>query len=243
MPQVNIKKIRDEKICYVELNLPEKKNTLTMEMILELTKIFQNLSTNKDLKAIVLSGKGSHFCAGGDLRWMKIDLDKTSDSENIQEVKNLFRMFEAIRTCPIPVIAKVYGSVFGGGLGLVSVCDIIVSEGNSKFCFSELKLDLIPAVIAPFILKKIPLTFIKELVFSARMFDAKEALKIGLVHFVGTMEECEYHIKNLEDHFLRCDVMALRQSKKLLTAVPKLSLKMQEIIAFKLLLKEGRVLR
>ena len=96
---------------------------------------------------------------------MKIDLDKTSDSENIQEVKNLFRMFEAIRTCPIPVIAKVYGSVFGGGLGLVSVCDIIVSEGNSKFCFSELKLDLIPAVIAPFILKKIPLTFIKEISF------------------------------------------------------------------------------
>lgn len=220
--QVQVTREKEGRVCRVELNLPAKKNTLTMEIILELTKVFKQLSDDSKLHMIILSGKGSHFCAGGDLRWMFWNPETSDDTQNIQEVSNLFNMLESIKFCSVPIVAEVYGSVFGGGLGLVAACDIAIAQNNTKFCFSELKLHLIPAVISPFILNKISPSFIKEWVLSARIFSAEEAQQKGLVHFVGTEEESRYHLNNLKDHFLSCDPIALRQSKKLLANIPTL---------------------
>ncbi len=222
MSQVNISKMKDDKMVHIQLNLPEKRNVLTMEMILELTNVFSQLSQNKDIQAILLSGKGTNFCAGGDLRWLNLKLG-SSDLENTQEVTNLFTLFDVMYACPIPIIGKVHGSVFGGGLGLVSVCDVVVAQRDAQFCFSELKLSLIPSTIAPFVLKKIPLSQAKELILSARVFTAEEALKMGLIHFYGDGKECETYINNLIDRFLNYDQIALRQAKKLLNNIPSLS--------------------
>ena len=223
MSQVNINKTKDDKIIHIELNLPEKRNVLTMEIILELTNIFSQLSLNQDISAIILSGKGRNFCAGGDLRWLSLK-PESSDLENIQEVTSLFQLFNTIHTCPIPIIGKIQGAVFGGGLGLVSVCDIVVAQKDTQFCFSELKLGLTPSTISLFVLKKIPLSQAKELILSARVFSAEEALRIGLIHFSGDVSECEVYINNAVGRFLNYDNIAARQTKKLLNTIPHLSL-------------------
>ncbi len=222
MSQVNVNKLKDNKIVHVQLNLPEKRNILTMKIILELTNIFSQLSQDKEVHVIILSGKGSNFCAGGDLRWLKLN-PESSDLENIQEVTNLFKLFNVIHSCPIPIIGRAHGSVFGGGLGLISVCDIAVAQRDTKFCFSELKLSLIPSTIAPFVLEKISPSKAKELVLSARVFGASEALEMGLIHFYGDEKECETYIGKTRDDLLSYDNLATRQAKKLLNNIPKLS--------------------
>ena len=222
MSQINIHKTKDDKVVHIQLNLPEKRNILTMEIILELTNLFSQLSHSPEAQVVILSGKGTNFCAGGDLRWLNLN-PESSDWENIQEVTNLFKLFETIYSCPIPVIGKIHGSVFGGGLGLVSVCDIVAAQKSTKFCFSELKLSLIPSTIAPFVLKKISQSHAKELILSARIFSTEEALKIGLIHFSGNLKECENYMSDKIDCLLRYDKMALIQAKKLLNIIPNLS--------------------
>ena len=222
MSKIQIQKLKDNKIAYVKINFPEKRNILTMEIILELTKAFSHLSKDSKLHAIILSGEGSNFCAGGDLRWLQLK-EESSDLENIQEVTNLFNVFDTIYNCPIPVIGKIHGSAFGGGLGLVSVCDIAVAEKETRFCFSELKINLIPSTISPFVLKKMPSSRVKELILSARVFLSQEALDSGLIHFIGDEKQCENHVNNIISHFLSCDRIALIQAKKLIHQVSSLS--------------------
>ena len=171
---------------------------------------------------LILSGKGEHFCAGGDLRWLALS-EGSSDLENINQVKLLSKMFYALAKFPFPVIGKIQGSVFGGGLGLVALCDIAVAHKDSQFCFSELKLALIPALIAPFVFEKIPSSNIKELMLSARIFKAEEAQKLGLIHFSGDPQEYESYTNKLIERLLSYDKTALKQTKKLLNTLPRLS--------------------
>ena len=222
MSSVIVKKTQGGRIAYMELNLPEKRNTLSLDMIQSLTANLETLKQDPDIHLLILSGRGGHFCAGGDLRWMSLPQD-SSDLENINQVKLLAKMFYTLSSFPLPVIGKIQGSVFGGGLGLVALCDIVVAHKDSQFCFSELKLALVPALIAPFVLKKMPLSNVRELMFSARVFTADEAKKLALIHFSGDLKECDDYIKKLSEQLLSYDKKALKQTKKLLEALPELS--------------------
>ena len=216
-----IHKSKENKVCHLELNFPEKRNILSLEMIQQLTTKLQALSQDPDIHLLILSGKGEHFCAGGDLRWMSLR-EGVSDLENINEVKLLSKMFYAFYNFPFPVIGKIKGSVFGGGLGLVALCDIVVAHKDSQFCFSELKLALVPALIAPFVLKKMPASCVKELMLSARIFGAKEAYDSSLIHFFSEAKECESYTNTLVDQLLSYDKAALKQTKKLLNTLPNM---------------------
>ena len=222
MSEVLVHKTKENRVCHLELNLPEKRNSLSLKMIQSLTTNLEMLSQDPDIHILLLSGKGAHFCSGGDLRWMSLS-SESSDLENVNQVRLLSKMFHTLANFPFPVIGKIRGSVFGGGLGLVALCDIAVAHKDSQFCFSELKLALVPALIAPFVLEKIPSSKLRELMFSARIFKADEAKNLSLIHFSEDTKECENYTNKLISQLLSYDKTALKQTKKLLTTLPWLS--------------------
>lgn len=221
MTEIAVTEKQEGRISYVALNNPDKGNALSLSLIQELTVFFQGVSKSS-VQAVVLSGSGKHFCSGGDLKWLKIQ-PETTDLENLNEVSRLYKLFHTIDRCPVPVIGLVHGSVFGGGIGLASVCDIALCDKETRFCFSEIKLSLIPSVISPFVLKKIPLSQARYLMLSGKIFSASEALRLGLAHFIGGREECEKEAANFVDRFVKYNKTALKQIKELLHKVPYLN--------------------
>lgn len=227
MSEILIHKKQSNSVCHIELNMPNKRNVLSMEMISNLTDQFQNLKKDPNIQLLILSGKGEHFCAGGDLRWMNLDPDM-SDTENINQVSQLAKMFYALESLPCPVICRIKGSVFGGGLGLVAASDIVVAQELTQFCFSEVKLALVPSLISPFLLKKIQKSKLKELCLSARIFETQEAKDLGLIHFSGSSEDCDNYTSNLVLKLLKYDKQALQKTKELLDKLPQLSYEEQK---------------
>lgn len=210
--------VRDE--CqFVTLNRPDVKNAFHPEMIQELTDTFLTANKNKSLRAIFLKGEGTAFCAGADLNWMK-EMIQFSFEENKKDSEKLWEMFEAIAFCEVPVIGVVHGAVFGGALGLLACCDYVFAEASTKFCFSEVKLGLSPAVISSFIRRKMADGFARSLMLSAEVFSAEKAETCGLVHaiFEGTPDGAQVHQK-----FSSQGIEALRETKKLLNALPNLN--------------------
>ncbi len=169
-------------ILQLELNRPQVRNAFDEETILSITQVFESPPKPwKSYRVVVIQAKGKSFCAGGDLNWMKRSVT-LSREENLKDTRQLAQMFEAIRLCPLPVIASVQGAAFGGGLGVLSVCDYVVAEKKAKFCFSEVKLGLAPAVISPYVIAKIGKAHAKALFLTAEVFDASKAYQLGLVH-------------------------------------------------------------
>ena len=222
MPLVKIERTKEKQLVHLKLNFVEKRNILSLEMIQDLTEAIESLSQDSDIKLVILSGSGRHFCAGGDLKWMLLK-ENCSDIENLNQVQILFKMYQAFYQFPLPIIGRVQGSVFGGALGLAALCDIVLADKNSRFCFSEIKLALIPALIAPWVLKKMPAGKVRELMLSGRVFESKEALDWGLVHFEGERKDCEERLNQIIQQFLSYDSVALKQIKKLLNAMDDLS--------------------
>ena len=216
MSSISLTKKQKGRIWHIELSTPEKRNVLGKESITRLTEIFQSLSEDLTVQVVVLSGQGPSFCAGGDLRWMILP-EGSADTENFNSAGLLFNMFYTMDRCPVPLIGQVHGAVYGGGIGLVSVCDAVVAQTGTEFCFSELKLSLIPSVISPFVLKKLSLSKAQLYMLSAQKFSAEEAG--GLVHFTGSEKDCADYINSLTDRILQFDRQAVKQVKDLLRKV------------------------
>ncbi len=172
-------------VVRVTLNRPDVHNAFNAELIGELRKLFVRLATEPadTLRAVVLAGTGASFCAGADVNWMRASLGLTRD-QNEQDAMVMAEMFDAIDTCPAPVIARVQGAALGGGMGLCAVSDLVMTESGAKFGFTEARLGILPAVISPFVIAKIGETHARALFPSGRRFDAVRALRIGLVHEV-----------------------------------------------------------
>lgn len=198
--------------CIVTLNKPEVKNAFDPFMIQEITKTFLDLNTNQEIKGIVLKGEGTAFCSGADLAWMKNMVNYTYE-ENIKDSNNLWNMFDAIKNVQHPVIAKVHGAVFGGALGILACCDYVVAEEKTKFCFSEVRLGLAPAVISSFILRKCADTFVRPYMLSAEVFSTTAAEKMGLVHQIFSNQ---IEIKDLIQKLSANGTDGMRETKKLL---------------------------
>lgn len=174
-------------VARVTLNRPDLHNAFNDGMIAELNACFTELGGNTDVRAIVLAGAGKSFCAGADLNWMKKMVDYTFD-ENVQDAQALSEMLKTIQDCPKPVIARVHGAAFGGGVGLIAACDIAVAVDYAIFSLSEVKLGLLPAVISPFVVRRIGLSASRRYCLTAERFKAAEALRIGLLSEVVATE-------------------------------------------------------
>ncbi len=171
-------------IARVTLARPELHNAFNETMIEELREAFAGFGKHSDVRAVILSGEGKSFCAGADLNWMKKMVDYSFE-QNVEDAHDLAAMLRTIYHCPKPVIARVHGAAFGGGVGLIAACDIAVSVENAAFCLSEVKLGLLPAVISPFVMKKIGQSAAQRYFLTAEKFEAAEALRIGLVSEVA----------------------------------------------------------
>jgi methylglutaconyl-CoA hydratase len=170
-------------VARITLSRPGRHNAFDAGLIAELRAAFDRLAREpaEELRAVVLAGDGSSFCAGADVDWMRAAM--TLDTEaNEQDAIAMADMFEAIDTCPAPVIARVHGLALGGGMGLLAVSDIVIAESGTRFGFTETRLGILPAVISPFVIAKIGESNARALFPGGRRFDALRAQRIGLVH-------------------------------------------------------------
>ncbi len=170
-------------IARVTLNRPEVHNALDASLIAELRSTFVALSREDatSLRAIVLAGDGPSFCSGADIAWMRAAMALDVEA-NEQDAMAAADMFEAIDSCPAPLIARVHGSALGGGMGLCAVSDLVIAESGTRFGFTETRVGILPAIIAPFVIAKIGETNARALFPGGRRFDAVRAFRIGLVH-------------------------------------------------------------
>lgn len=209
-------------VAYVKLHRPEVRNSFNPEMIAELTQVFTDLESRKDLRAVVLQGEGKVFCAGADLNWMK-EMVNFSFEQNREDSIKLYGMFESIAQCSLPVIGLIHGAAFGGALGLVAVCDEVIAEDNTQFCFSEVKLGIAPAVISAFVNKKAVAGKVRPLMLSGVVFNAHVAHQAGLVTEVVAAGEGHTVLQKVLHNYLQCGPEAVRETKKLLNDLDTLS--------------------
>jgi len=174
-------------IASVLLDRPDIHNAFNDELVKLVTDAFTELGARDDVRVIVLRGNGKSFCAGADLNWMK-RMIHYSREQNIEDARAVGRMYLTIANCPKPVIARVHGAALGGGAGLVAACDIGIAMESVQFGFTEVKLGIIPAIIAPFVIARVGPGRAREFFITGERFLAPVALNIGLIQHVATHE-------------------------------------------------------
>ncbi len=170
----------DRRVVHVRLNAPERRNVLSPLMIAELTEMAATIGHDGKTRVIVLSGAGSTFCAGGDLGWMKAQIE-ADRPQRMREARKLADMLQVLNTLPVPLIGRLHGGAFGGGIGMACVCDVAVAAEDTKFCFAETRLGIIPATIGPYVLARMGEGNARRVFMSARAFGAVEAERLGIV--------------------------------------------------------------
>ena len=170
-------------VATVRMQRPEVHNAFDAQLIAELTGALQHLDRDASVRAVVLTGSGSTFSAGADIHWMQ-GMARASELENRQDSLRLARLMHTLNFLSKPTLAKVNGSAYGGGVGLVACCDIAIGAEGAKFCLSEVKLGLVPAVISPYVIAAIGARQARRYFLGAEVFSAEEARRIGLLHDV-----------------------------------------------------------
>jgi methylglutaconyl-CoA hydratase len=185
----------------VTLDRPEVRNAFDDALIAKLTQTFTELGRDSSVRAVVLGGNGPAFCAGADLNWMK-RMSGYSYDENVRDARGLAEMLSTLDRMDKPTIARVHGPAFAGGTGLVAACDIAVGTPDAKFCFSEAKLGLSPATISPYVMRAIGARAASRYFLTAEVFDANEALRVGMLSALVPAAELDKTIDTLLGHLL-----------------------------------------
>ena len=208
----------EQHVATVTLNRPEIRNAFNDEMISELTDAFKTLGADDQVRVIVLEAAGKAFCAGADLNWMRAMADYSYE-ENLADADKLAQMLKTIYECPKPTIAAVQGDVYGGGMGLVAVCDIAISVKIADFCLSEVRLGLIPATISPYVIRALGARAAQRYFLSAETFDAKKARQLGFIHERVSEDELSDRMAELCAKIVNNSPEAVKTCKRLLHEV------------------------
>jgi methylglutaconyl-CoA hydratase len=209
---------REGKTATVTLNRPDVRNAFNETTIAEITRAFRELGADADLRAIVLAANGPAFCAGADLNWMK-KMAGYTHAENHADALQLAEMLRTIYLCPKPVVARIQGDCYAGGMGLVAACDIIVAVEEANFCLSEVKLGLIPATISPYVIKAMGENASRRYFLSAERFGAQEALRIGFAHEVVAADALDAKVAEIVKALVNNSPNAVRHAKVLVREV------------------------
>jgi methylglutaconyl-CoA hydratase len=204
---------RDGPVLRVTLAKPERRNAFDAELIRELHEAFSDVA---DARVVVIAGDGPSFCAGADVEWQRAALDLSYD-ENVEDALRLYRMLEAIDTCPAPVLGRIQGYALGGGSGVAACLDIGIASTDAVFGFSEVKLGIIPAVISPFVLPRIG-EAARRYFLTGERFGADVALRIGLVSEVT--DELDEAVEGVVAALLTSGPEATREAKRLVREKP-----------------------
>ena len=210
--------IDERGVATVTLNNPEKHNAFDDAIIAELSATFESIANNKAVRAMILAATGKSFCAGGDLAWMKRMKSYTIE-ENIEDAKSLAAMLQTLNFLPVPTIARVQGIAVGGGVGLVSCCDMAVATPGASFCLSEVKVGLIPATISPYVINAIGQRAARRYFTTAERFSSKRAAQLGLVSEVAEEDQLDDHINKLVETLLANSPAAIVAAKRLVFQV------------------------
>ena len=203
-----------EGIVFITINRPEKKNAFDAATIAALREAFETLHGADHIRAVFLRGAGGTFSAGADLSWMR-DAVEWSESDNRDDAMGLARMLKALHDIPALTVALVEGAAMGGGAGLVAACDMAVAVEGSRFAFSEVKLGLIPATIAPYVIEAVGARKARQLFLSANIFDADYAAHVGLIDMVLPEGSVEEFISMLTDSLTANAPGAMGEAKRL----------------------------
>jgi methylglutaconyl-CoA hydratase len=196
------------------INRPQSANSFNGDILDAITEHLERIQQDSTVRALLFQSVGKHFSAGADLNWMQ-ESARLSESENKEEAQRLIRMFEALNALTIPTIAVVKGAAYGGAVGIVACCDYAVATENAKFCLSEVRVGLIPAVILPYLGRKMHQGGLRRLTLSGRVFSSDEAKKVGLVQeTVETMILDEW-LKREVNHLLLASPKAQKAYKQL----------------------------
>jgi methylglutaconyl-CoA hydratase len=201
-------------VAEVWLNRPEVRNAFNDGVIGELTAAFRGFGEDATLRVVVLGGHGKVFCAGADLNWMRAMADYTWE-QNRADAQALADMLWAIYSCPVPVVGRIHGDCYAGGVGLAAVCDVLVASDNVAFCLSEAKLGLLPATIGPYVVRALGQRASQRYFTTAERFTAAEAHRLGFVHELTSPETLDETVLNLVKALSANGPAAVRACKRL----------------------------
>ncbi len=206
---------RDQRgVATLTLARPDKHNALNAVMIDELSTAAAALAADAAVRVVVLAAQGKTFCAGGDLGWMREQAGKDR-AGRMAESSRLATMLRALDTLPKPLIARVQGAAYGGGIGMMAVCDIVVAAGSAKFALTETRLGLIPATIGPYVVARLGEGAARQVFMNARTFDAERARALGLVAAVAADADLDAAVAAEVEPFLACAPGAIAEAKAL----------------------------
>jgi methylglutaconyl-CoA hydratase len=205
-------------VARVWLNRPDVRNAFNDEVIAALTRTFESLSQDKDLRVVVLGAHGKAFCAGADLNWMKAMAGYSWD-ENRADAQRLADMLWTLDQCPVPVVGRMQGDCYAGGMGLAAICDVLVAVEGATFCLSEARLGLLPATISPYVIRAMGAQAARRYMVTAERFSAAQAHALGLVHELATPETLDATVDGLVTTLVNNGPAAARACKALVRDV------------------------
>lgn len=208
----------DRGVVTVTLNRPAFHNAFDEALIQRLIEVFETLGADTQCHVLVLAGAGKSFSAGGDLNWMR-RMAGYGYAENVADADELGRLMRTLDQLPKPTVARVHGSVFAGGLGLVACCDVAVAAQDTIFCVSETRLGLVPAVISPYLIRAIGARTARRYFLTAERFSAADALRIGLVHELAPAADLDRRVGAIVAALLEGGSQAQARSKRLISEV------------------------
>src|SRR6266480_485791 len=215
---ITVERSHQDKIATITMRRPEVHNAFNKQLIQDLITAFTGLVTDTQLHAVVLTGDGPSFSAGADLNMMRESTVFTRE-QNLNDALRLAELFDTINNFPSPVVARVNGTAMGGGLGLLAVCDIVIAVEGARLAFSEVKLGIAPAVISPYVIRKIGETHARVLFVTGERFTSTYAQEIGLVHIVTKPEDLDAAVNKTISELLSGGPQAIRASKALALSV------------------------
>jgi methylglutaconyl-CoA hydratase len=213
-----------DRIAYITLNRPEKRNALSHELVKELKDAFHNADQDTDVKVIILKAEGEAFCAGADLEYLQ-QLQNFSFEQNLADSSYLKELFIQIYEHKKVVIAQVQGHALAGGCGLATVCDFVFAVPEAKFGYTEVRIGFIPAIVMVFLLRKLGETKAKELLLTGTLITAEEAKKIGLINTLSTRESLETEVSKFAAQLITSNsAYAMSVTKQMISKVQSLPL-------------------
>jgi len=205
-------------VRWIWLNRPEYRNAFNDGLVAEISAAFADVEASPDTRVVVVAARGPAFCAGADLNWMRA-MATFSHADNHADALKVARMFHAVHSCSRPVIGRVQGDAFGGGVGLAAACDIVVAAESASFVLSEVKLGLVAATISPHVVRAMGAREAARYMLTAEKFDAARARELGLVQEIVTAEALDAEVERLVRHLLAASPAALAATKRLLADV------------------------
>lgn len=205
-------RVDERGVAQLMLNRPQKRNAMSGEMIAELTQAAEQLGSDATVRVVVLSGADGQFCAGGDLNWMRAQINADA-ATRAAEAGKLAAMLGALNAMPKPLIGRIEGGAFGGGVGLACICDVAYADPQAKFGLTETKLGLLPATIGPYVIARMGEGRARRVFMSSRVFDAPESVDLGVI--AAVTDDLDARIETEITAYLACAPGAVAEAKAL----------------------------